>query len=545
MTSSTLKKGDAKVVPQRIPQSLSPRCLSLTVNLLEGILQELGYNGGWTLQNASRIRKKSQEMFRAIRIASHGIQIRCKPGDNSTAWEYTLIPPKESKLDDILNELTKVHPRTLSVPKIDRGEVKVVPVADHANVLDKTLPPDRPIVNLNGHLCGYINPKTGMTCNNQAVEFAKTSHGKKAGVCAEHMLSEEWFMIKHGVVKKGAPSPEGETVILTDKFIIALPPKPSKEPNSIEGVKVLEQQKFENQIAELAAKVEPIKPVVENQISLKLPITGKPLVDDPQALDRALVATALALNKSGTASRANITDSIIKELDLEEFVKSSKFYNDLRSAIRAIMMGMVKRHWLKRIYSNSKNIKNASCVACVITSAGRNRIVTLMEHLNDDLIQRLWSGPLTRYDNAEVDEETFDEDEEEIEVPAQQPVATQSGPEPLDKISRNLQKLKPLMEQHDALAVSINEVDGVVAGLRNDKDMNDLAIFGTREKIKTIVSQIQTLQAEVQKLEALEAGYIKRKTDKELEIENWEGEKINHQNQLDLLLTQIKELMGG
>lgn len=552
-----------QISAQRIPNTLSEKkALNPTMEIVKTILDSLGYQGAWTLVGGQRIRKKSPERFRAVRLTHHGILVRCKPGDNSTSWEYTLVPPHGLNAEEILQKLSKVHPTSLQIPGLDGPQVAVVGPSEHNNIVAKqdatskgepvkkierrvssSVEGRTKIIPLVGGLgkkyyCGFIDSKTGRPCPNEAAE-AREINGKMAGVCVEHMLSPEWFSLTR---KKNPalsiPIPGGD-------LIIDLP-----------GVAKAQQPKAkEKSVPQNDPPKPPAKPsehAAESEDYLNLPSGITSLCDDPQALDRALIAATFVFNANGNANRAIVTESITKELRLAVFVESSKAYGDLRSAVRAIIMGLVKHRFIQRLYYKKRKAHTVrpTTVGYIITPTGRDRVAKLMEYLPQSIAKRLWGGhdaisisDMIVSDEA-VEEELYAEEDFEPQTQAEEEVMAESEAAPLDKITRNLQRLKPLLERHDQLNKGIEELNGVIAGVRADRETYELSLLGIGEKVKSLQGQIEKLQAEIAQLELRSEAVKKVLSEKDDEIQTWVSEKESQESELSQVLAEVKEIMG-
>lgn len=550
-----------QISAQRIPNTLSEKkALNPTMEIVKTILDSLGYQGNWTLVGGQRIRKKSPERFRAVRLTHHGILVRCKPGDNSTSWEYTLVPPHGLNAEDILQKLSKVHPTSLQIPGLAGPQVQVVAPAEHNNIvpkqdaaskgepvkkIERKVSPSeegrtKTIPLLGGlgkkYYCGFIDPKTGRACPNEAAE-AREINGKMAGVCIEHMLSPEWFSLtrKNKLPVISVPVAGGDLIVNLygqPEKKIEKAPAPQKDP-----------PKPIPKLSEHAA---------ESEDYLNLPSGITSLCDDPQALDRALIAATFVFNSTGSANRAVVTESITRELRLADFVAGSDAYGDLRSAIRAATMGLVKHRFIQRLYYKKRKAHTVrpTTVGYIITPTGRDRVAKLMEYLPQSITNRLWGGKdaisisdMIVSDEA-VEEELYAEEEFEPQVEAEPEVMEQSEAAPLDKINRNLQRLKPLLERHDQLNKGIEELNGVIAGVRADRETYELSLLGIGEKVKSLQAQIEKLQGEITQLEQRSEGVKKTLAEKDDEIQTWVNEKESQEAELKQVLSEVKEIMG-
>lgn len=114
------------------------RVIGPTTSLVEGVLEEAGFDGEWKLRDGNQITKRGMGRFGAIRVDSRWrapfIRVWCKPGGNDTAFEYSLVPPAGVDAESAFKVLSRVGPATLRIE-----ESLAVPLVLAARVSD--LPP--------------------------------------------------------------------------------------------------------------------------------------------------------------------------------------------------------------------------------------------------------------------------------------------------------------------------------------------------------------------------------------------------------------------
>lgn len=73
--------------------SKSQRVFHAAADLVMQILSVMGYDGTWTLAPDCQRRSKSGGRFKVTNFDRTTLKVRVKPSDNSSCWEYRLIPP--------------------------------------------------------------------------------------------------------------------------------------------------------------------------------------------------------------------------------------------------------------------------------------------------------------------------------------------------------------------------------------------------------------------------------------------------------------------
>jgi hypothetical protein len=212
MTDIRLHK--IKVVCEKLPQKISNTTVKLTLTMLEEILINCGYmKGAWRLRFVSQLRQKSTNKFKVVRQDGRAVRIRCKPGNNATAWEALLTPPDHVLTQDATEKLQAIHGKKLTLGKLavpsprsprsdkkpsSNGKPQLPPLNLLLSPTQKVkilshgpVPPT-----LEGKFwCDWSDEKTGKTCQNPACELIISDRGE-LGICADHMLDPKWFQIK-------------------------------------------------------------------------------------------------------------------------------------------------------------------------------------------------------------------------------------------------------------------------------------------------------------------------------------------------------------
>jgi len=76
--------------------------------LVQGVLEECGFRGEWKLSVREPMRCSCHTPpFKAVRVEHNGIQIKCKPGDNSSGSVCLLYPPAGTSLLEVERRLKK------------------------------------------------------------------------------------------------------------------------------------------------------------------------------------------------------------------------------------------------------------------------------------------------------------------------------------------------------------------------------------------------------------------------------------------------------
>jgi hypothetical protein len=105
--------------------------------VLISVLGKIGYydpDEVFTLMPIEQVRWKSGDRFKAVSCRGHSIRVRIKPGDNSTAFEYNLIPPHGTDADWVLDQLLKV--RLDQTPEQKKVETQSTPAMIKGNGAD-------------------------------------------------------------------------------------------------------------------------------------------------------------------------------------------------------------------------------------------------------------------------------------------------------------------------------------------------------------------------------------------------------------------------
>src|SRR5690606_20436889 len=104
------------------------KTLNPTLDLITQVLKNIGLKeGSFTLSVHDRQRQKSNAKFSAIRIDRNSVLVRCKPGANDTCYSWKLTPESGAlgsmTLENFLEKLQLVHPKTLAVPVLQEEQV--------------------------------------------------------------------------------------------------------------------------------------------------------------------------------------------------------------------------------------------------------------------------------------------------------------------------------------------------------------------------------------------------------------------------------------
>lgn len=109
-----------QIVLENVPSAPSAaRTANDAVRLLTNILVYCKCSGTWRLRFVKGIagRGKSRFTLRRIDTDMRGVRISLRPGDNSTRWEWLLIPPGAYDLAEVAKELSKT-PTSAKLPRV-------------------------------------------------------------------------------------------------------------------------------------------------------------------------------------------------------------------------------------------------------------------------------------------------------------------------------------------------------------------------------------------------------------------------------------------
>lgn len=246
-------------------------------------------------------------------------------------------------------------------------------------------------------------------------------------------------------------------------------------------------------------------PAINSSRVLSLnPQLAKDLVDNDYALDHGFTALALAFDEIGQVLRREAVETIIDELDLQNFVRHQSYYESASKVATVILQGMVKKGWIARwnCPQRKQNRMRATTKGYLLTPNGRKKLQSLMSMMPDSLLRRLEHriikpGVIEIFDKAEKDE-----------------LKSSELPDIEKKVAANLPTIEKLLANYDSVEQSLSEwrrleetrlfdiesIEAEISRLQTEKNkaINDLTdcrqIIAEEEiKLEGIKQQIQQL----------------------------------------------------
>lgn len=591
----------------KIPSSMSDKkTLNPTMDLVQRVLTMLGFQGSWRLQEINRVSKKADERFRAIRLQNDGVLLRIKPGGNDTCYLWSLVPGADAKigkipigipnLDIAMDRLQQVHPKKLDIPsssiigpftgqtlagerallgglgrptppgnlfstalaeaKKDQPKpAKDQPKPEPAPVMQRTVPIPESAPPKVG--CGHQDDN-GRACGKPIAEILELPNGQKAATCAEHQTSQMWKEINTAanIEKKRL----ADTAIAEQQRLAA----------EAEAQRLAAEKAEQDRLAALVPKPEAPKPAQRNDLiysNLKLNRShGGRLIDNQDALDRALIAATFVMKPDGSALRSHVTGTIVIELGLEEFIETSSTYTKIGPTVRSLIMGLCNESYIQRFQFRQKKRtrQKPSTEGYMITPHGRERISMLMDLMSDELAARLWGGPPAN-EAAMLDIEDFEEDfEDVVEEAAVVPAAKSADPRPpipqhpapaahpVDTQFSTLEqagvfgKIKPLMDQHDKLAEEIKQLAEFIGELRiSDIQPHEIFLAGLESTIGKYEQELAKVQANLDNLRGERQKRQAIIAETEARIKEFEEERVEKQASLEAVQKEIRQRMAA
>jgi DNA-binding PadR family transcriptional regulator len=218
-----------------------------------------------------------------------------------------------------------------------------------------------------------------------------------------------------------------------------------------------------------------------------------------EAVDRALMAIAFVA-EGGYARKSEASASIIESLGVKGFAAgASESYTSVEGSMRALTMALWKRkRYIERITANSRGGggPSDSIRGYRITPKGERRLEVLAEKFGPDVKSRMNAN--WRRDAAGV---------------SQSQVSSVLSP----AAPKSLSELKELVASHDEAEKQIREMDGLVSLVDSDID--------------SLRSEMDSLDAEIARMNEAKAEIARRISAKEEEKREWERMKAVYEGE--------------
>ena len=473
---------------------------SPTISMVKHILMNVNQDKGiWILKVPHQTRKKGSERFRAIRVdfagSTQGVRVRCKPGGNETCYEYMLMPPAGVDAEVLFEVLSAVHPSTL------RTSMGVVSASDEVAIFKGLM--DR--------IKDY--PKD-ISINPSKMIEKKIPHAISEKP-SEILISTEAAEVDLNLPQSlGSPRP-----------LLTTEDEPAPNPPAVNPIE--EEVRMPEKLAEIASEFNPnpkisaldIVPAHDDEDGRAM------LLSNQFVLDRALVAMSF-VTEEGFGKRIEVSDSIISNLRISEFLEVSTLYNSIEGAMRAIMMGLCGQDLARRVFHGGN--KWRSLQGYSLTPKGEKRLLALRDFLHQDLIVKMspdWNVADDR--EQEFDGETFEKTEgagEPQAAAASEPEVKPKSEFTTDQIVRLESWLSELKEHNER----ISEIEGLMEDLRSEKEDEMHHLAGVEVAREKALRQREELDRELSRLDSKKSDLEGKVAKKDVEIDEWNAELRAH-----------------
>lgn len=90
--TATARNRSAEIQFSYVPRDMDPNPIG---NLVEGVLERLGFTGVWTIAFKDKIRWKGQHRFEVMgqRAGSRAITLKARGNGSDTCWKLEIVPP--------------------------------------------------------------------------------------------------------------------------------------------------------------------------------------------------------------------------------------------------------------------------------------------------------------------------------------------------------------------------------------------------------------------------------------------------------------------
>jgi len=460
---------------EKMPYSISEKkVLTPTMRILRTVLHNIYQTRGvWCLKTPHQTRKKGPERFFCLRLdrAGRGLRIRTKPGGNETCYEYTLVPPDFVDLDGVFEALCRIHPSSLKLAdeNVSKEDIPMI-----AALVQRTMDPPMPIIS---PIAATPPPKPATF---EQIE-------KILDVAAERI----------GLVSNAA-----------NKKLVELPSEAQSEPVS--------HPETTETFAPSAGSVASL-----NKMS-SLDISGGIVSDEEEeeslccqyVLDRALVAFSFVC-EAGFAKRADVSESIVTNLNVPGFLRSHASYGSLKGAMKSLMAGLCREGFTNRTYQHSV------LTGYRLTQKGEKRIIALMGFLDEKLSSRIRSD----WSDWIPDEE---EEEEELMFAEHVEKAPEEVQKPSEIDSDTIQKLKMLIGEFEDQEEQVAELEKMISDLKSDKEDDTHTLVGIDAAKKEKLKAKEELERDILRLDSRRQELEQKISKKQQEIAGWEAELSSH-----------------
>lgn len=89
----TLDASRVEISLVREPRQMEPGVVKDAIAIIRGTLNSAGYTGLWAAEPLEQIRSRAQALLRVSKFDHRAVYVKVKPGNNSTAWLWSLKPP--------------------------------------------------------------------------------------------------------------------------------------------------------------------------------------------------------------------------------------------------------------------------------------------------------------------------------------------------------------------------------------------------------------------------------------------------------------------
>ena len=196
------------------------------------------------------------------------------------------------------------------------------------------------------------------------------------------------------------------------------------------------------------------------------------IAEDESMLDRALAVSYKVADKTGFAKRAELSESLMEELSLDEFIKGSSVYESRQAAMRALMMALCGRGYLDRVMYGKKSTNGYR-----LTDSGWDRL----RGLGVPTVESEFGKELDSLEESEKDED--------VQTPTKAISAM------------TMVTIKGLVAEHESLDAKIEELKELLAVLGTEREDQDLIISGLNSALGEKRSERSRLDAEISRME--------------------------------------------
>lgn len=199
------------------------------------------------------------------------------------------------------------------------------------------------------------------------------------------------------------------------------------------------------------------------------------MAEDEPMLDKALAVFYEVADRTGFAKRAELSESLMDGLSLDEFIKGSSVYESRQAAMRALMMALCGRGYLDRVMYGKKSTNGYR-----LTEPGWARL----KELGVPTVESEFGKEL----DSVLEGSQKDED---IQPPAKERAAS----------VMTVAAIKGLVVEHESLDAKIEELKELLAVLGTEREDRDLLVSGLRSALGEKRSERSRLDIEISRME--------------------------------------------